>query len=191
MSGLRERKKALTRASIQRNALRLFRERGYEATTVAQIVTASEISESTFFRYFPTKEDVLLWDRFDPIIYEALQDQPAQTRIIPALRAAIRESLDRVPEAERREIRERTELILSTPALRAMMVDRLEEPMRTLMEIVAARSGRAATDPEVRAVVGAIIGVGLTVLLTAPQTGGDLVALLDEGLAALETGLRL
>ena len=75
--GLRERKKAGTRAAIQRHALRLFREQGYEATTVGQIAGAADISESTFFRYFPTKEDVVRWDEFDPLLVEAIWAQPA------------------------------------------------------------------------------------------------------------------
>ncbi|OYD67968.1 TetR family transcriptional regulator [Rhodococcus sp. OK302] len=72
--GLRERKKAHTRASIQEHALRLFQERGYDATTVQQIIDACEISESTFFRYFPAKADVVLADDFDPLIVEALSE---------------------------------------------------------------------------------------------------------------------
>src|SRR5580704_2257713 len=60
--GLRERKKARTRASIREHALRLFREQGYHATTVEKIAEAAEISPSTFFRYFPTKEDLVLQD---------------------------------------------------------------------------------------------------------------------------------
>src|SRR5438309_1930906 len=88
--GLRERKKARTRAEIQRHALRLFRRQGYEATTISQIAEAAEVSESTFFRYFPTKEDVVLWDEFDPVIVDAFRSQPVALGPIPALRAAFR-----------------------------------------------------------------------------------------------------
>src|SRR5215467_13921994 len=87
--GLRERKKAKTRAAIQRHALRLFREQGYEETTVEQIAEAAEVSPSTFFRYFPTKEDVVLYDAFDPILFASLEQQPAALTPLQAMRNAI------------------------------------------------------------------------------------------------------
>src|SRR5579872_4285563 len=74
--GLRERKKARTRASLREHALRLFRERGYQATTVEEIAAAAEVSPSTFFRYFPTKEDVVLRDDLDTRMLEAFSRQP-------------------------------------------------------------------------------------------------------------------
>ena len=63
--GLRDRKKQKTRWSIQEHALRLFQEHGYDQTTVDQIAAAAEISPSTFFRYFKTKEDVVVQDEYD------------------------------------------------------------------------------------------------------------------------------
>src|ERR1700744_6700684 len=87
--GLRERKKARTRASLREHALRLFREQGYQATTVEQIAAAAEVSPSTFFRYFPTKEDVVLNDDMDTRVLEALARQPAELAPLAAVRAAV------------------------------------------------------------------------------------------------------
>src|ERR671913_281731 len=117
-AGLRERKKARTRAEIQRQALRLFRERGYEATTVARIAEAAEVSESTFFRYFPTKEDVVFWDEFDPLIFEAFRAQPAELGSIRVLRGSIRDAMARASAPGRGDRRGRLELLLSVPPLR-------------------------------------------------------------------------
>ena len=81
--GLRERKKAKTRAAIRAHGMRLFAEQGYAATTVDQIAEAAEVSQSTFFRYFPTKEDLVLTDEYDPAIVAAMRAMP------PAMNAAL------------------------------------------------------------------------------------------------------
>lgn len=57
--GLRERKKARLRQEIIDTAVRLFRKRGYEKTRIDDIVQTLEISQPTFFRYFPSKDAVL------------------------------------------------------------------------------------------------------------------------------------
>src|SRR5689334_1579110 len=59
VTGLRERKKARLRQQIIETSIRLFRERGYESTRIDDIVEILEISQPTFFRYFPTKDAVL------------------------------------------------------------------------------------------------------------------------------------
>src|ERR1700735_778309 len=89
-SGLRERKKARTRATIRAEALRLFREQGYHATTVEQIAAAAEVSPSTFFRYSPTKEDVVLQDDMEPLLAEAIEHQPPELGVVAAVRASLR-----------------------------------------------------------------------------------------------------
>src|ERR1700756_2954703 len=84
-ASLRERKKARTRASLREHALRLFREQGYQATTVEQIAAAAEVLPSTFFRYFPTKEDLVLQDDMDTRLLDAFARQPTGLGVIAAI----------------------------------------------------------------------------------------------------------
>jgi AcrR family transcriptional regulator len=86
--GLRERKKIKTRQAIRREALRLIDDNGYAATTVEQIAEAAEVSPGTFFRYFPSKESVLLADDLDQLILDALARLPADLPPIQAFRRA-------------------------------------------------------------------------------------------------------
>ena len=99
-TGLRERKKARTRAAIRQHALRLFREQGYSATTVEQIAAAAEVSPATFFRYFPTKEDVVLQDDLDVVTLGALEAQPAGLGPIAAMRSATAAMLAQMSQAD-------------------------------------------------------------------------------------------
>src|ERR1700712_5130182 len=87
--GLRERKKIRTRAVIRDNAMRLFAEQGYTATTVDQIAEAADVSPSTFFRYFPNKEAVVLADDVDPLVIRALQDADPHLTPVAAVRQAL------------------------------------------------------------------------------------------------------
>ena len=80
MDDWRERKKAATRQSIQEHALRLFKEKGYESTTVEEIAAAAGVSHMTFFRDFPRKEAVVEYDEYDPVL-EELDRRAAADRI--------------------------------------------------------------------------------------------------------------
>ena len=191
-AGLRERKKARTRAEIQRQALRLFRERGYEETTVGRIAEAAEVSESTFFRYFPTKEDVVLWDELDPLVFEAFKKQPPEMGPIRALRESIRDVLSGTSAAEKADLLGRLEVLMSVPPLRAMLLDGLRGPMGLLAVAMAERAGRRPDDPAVRALAGAVMGIGLSAMFAASEDPeADVVSLIDEGLAHLEAGFLM
>jgi AcrR family transcriptional regulator len=95
--GLRERKKQKTHELIATTALALFAERGYQATTVAEIAEAAELSERTVFAYFPTKEDILFSDHlaFEEGLAEALAQRPGDSSALDVLRDFIVEHLSR------------------------------------------------------------------------------------------------
>src|ERR1019366_8864649 len=141
--GLRERKKERTREMIRAHAMRLFRTQGYEGTTVQQIIDEVEISESTFFRYFPTKGDVVLTDDFDPIIVAAFQRQPAELSPIEALRRAFREAFGELSADAIAEQSDRMHMMLAVPELRAAMLEQFAAAMRLLSTIVSERAGRS------------------------------------------------
>src|ERR1700741_5306881 len=92
--GLRERKKIKTRQAIRREAFRLIEENGYAATTVEQIADAADVSPSTFFRYFPSKESLLLADDLDPLVMAAFDAQPPELSPSQAIRRAYETTMD-------------------------------------------------------------------------------------------------
>ncbi|OLE26823.1 MAG: TetR family transcriptional regulator [Catenulispora sp. 13_1_20CM_3_70_7] len=188
--GLRERKKARTRASIQAHALRLFRAQGYDATTIEQITEAAEVSETTLFRYFPTKESLVLSDDYDPRLVEAFQAQPEDAAPLRAMRAAFHEVFGGLSAEERESQRERVALILAVPALRAGLLGQFADAMRLLAGAFAGRTGRRPDDFAVRTIAGAVMGVMFAVLEElAEDPGADIAELIDTAMAQLEGGL--
>ena len=195
--GLRERKKARTRASLREHALRLFREQGYQATTVEQIAAAAEVSPSTFFRYFPTKEDVILQDDMDTRMIEALEQQPPELGSIAAMRAAIRQQSDSYSAEEVDVLTETAKLSMTVPEIRARAIDEFARAITGLSEALARRAGRPPDDLAVRTAAGAVIGVVMSV--TMPWDGWpgrhrdikQMFTEIDEALGLLEAGLPL
>jgi AcrR family transcriptional regulator len=192
---LRERKKARTRASIREHALRLFREQGYGGTTVEQIAAAAEVSPSTFFRYFPTKEDVVLRDDLDERMFEMFEQQPSSMPPVTALRVAIREAIATLTPEEWAEFRESAALGMSVPEVRARMLDETARTIARAAEAVAKRVGRSPEDLAVRVLAGAMYGAMLAVMTPETFSEGEMDAGLfdrvDEALAMLESGLPL
>src|SRR3954452_17303087 len=119
MPGLRERKKQRTRETLQREALRLIAAQDYSRTSVEQIAEAAEVSVSTFFRYFPAKEDVVLRDDYDPMTAQHILKQPAELSPLAAVRRGVAEALAEIYPAERDQTLQRTRPVMTEPDLRA------------------------------------------------------------------------
>jgi AcrR family transcriptional regulator len=192
--GLRERKKARTRASIREHALRLFREQGYHATTVEQIAEAAEISPSTFFRYFPTKEDVVIQDDMDLIALAAFERAPAGLSPVAAFRAAMTEAYAALTEEELARLEETSALTMAIPELRARAVDELSRTIDVIAQVTARRTGRDPGDFAVRNLAGAVMGVVMSATLPWAGPGhhtAEMFERIDAALAHLEAGLPL
>jgi len=195
-AGLRERKKARTRATIRQEALRLFREQGYQATTVEQIAAAAEVSPSTFFRYFPTKEDVVLQDDMEPMLTEALERQPRELGMVAAIRASMQIVSASLNEEQWDRLRQTAELGMTVPEIRARAMDDFSRTVTIMAEAMAKRTGLSADDLRVRTASGAIFGAIMAA--TAPwdtykgdQINADLFQRVDEALAVLQESLSL
>ena len=166
--GLRARKKRVMRQQLSDTATRMFAERGFDAVRVAQVAEACGVSEKTVFNYFPTKESLVL-DRLEATM-ASLRTGLAEPAV-PPVEAALR-ILDRElsamtawltgqddPAGAARAIRRFGDLIRATPSLRAYQSDMMDQFVSVATEILAARAGMLADDPEPQIAARALLGL--------------------------------
>jgi AcrR family transcriptional regulator len=177
--GLRERKKIKTRQAIRRAAFRLIDKNGYAATTVEQIADAAEVSPSTFFRYFPSKESLLLADDLDPLILAAFEAQPPDLSLIQAFRRSYEAVMAHLPSDQLQFENTRQRLMFSIPELKAAMYDEYYRTVNVMAEAISRRIGRPASDFEVRVFVGALTGAMMAAYDNAPQTADTIYRAMD------------
>jgi len=189
--GLRERKKARTRAAIQEQAMRLFREQGYAETTVDQIAAAAEVSPATFFRYFPSKEDTVLYDAMDLVMMEVFRAQPPELTPMQALRNTMKIGLGQLTEEQLEIERERMRLFDSTPELRPRVMENYYNTIDMLSGLAAERTGREPGDLAVRVWAGAVVGVVMAAYVHTGEKLEEAFGHIDQALALLEAGLPL
>ena len=171
--GLRERKKLKTRWAIQAHALRLFEAQGYEQTTVDQIAAAAEVSPSTFFRYFKTKEEVVLQDEYDPMLTAIIAGAPAELNPLAAIRYAVVAGLDTLAPEEHAKLLARVRLIAAEPALRTRTYDNISAQVDVMAVPIASRLGVSPDDFAVRVLCGAVVGAMLPAIFEWAQQDGQ------------------
>ncbi|HEX7805939.1 MAG TPA: TetR family transcriptional regulator [Cellulomonas sp.] len=158
MSTRRER----TTALLQSTALRLFLERGYDETTVAEIAASAGVSHMTFFRHFPTKESVVVGDPYDPLIAEAVQQQPVELPTFERVRRGLLAAWSQMPEMAMGETRDRIRLAVRHPALRAASQ---ESSRATEQIVVAALEDSGVGHLEAIVATGACLGAVMAALV--------------------------
>ncbi len=189
LTPLRERLRTTVRSDLARVAVEMFLEHGFDTTTVDAIAAAAGVSRSTFFRYFPTKEDAVLaqiearGEQFREAALVRAADEPPLLAARNALTPLI-EDMGRNRERSIAVIR----LIEQTPSLRARRIDKQHVLRAMLTEVMASRM---ATDPANDLRPALIAGVTLSMFDTAQtawlKAGGEasLSDLVDEAFATI------
>ena len=186
----RAEKKAATKHAIQDHALRLFVEKGYDATTVEEIAAAAGVSHMTFFRYFPRKEEVVEYDEYDPLLEDLIAARPPDEAPITAVHNALRVGLQQVLSTDREALLIRTRLILDNPVLRSRNLVAQDTTRDLFARALARRGGLAEPDLAATVQASAALGAIAPALTTWAEDGeADLIALIDSAFTALESGV--
>jgi AcrR family transcriptional regulator len=142
--GLRERNAERTRDHLIDVALELFFTQGYEQTTMEQVAERAEVSSTTLYRYFPTKDLLLLHQLPEFDWGETLRERPEDEPLNVSLAILLRDTLESMggrPESARLH-----QLIDETPAARARLWDIVNQKRSNFEKAIAERTGRPSAD---------------------------------------------
>jgi AcrR family transcriptional regulator len=151
---LRQRKKLETMRQVQLTALELFEARGFDAVTIEDVARSALVSAPTIYRHFGTKEGLVLWDEYDPLLFQTLGERLQSEALRDAIREAIVRPLDRVYAAEASRILRRVRLVEGHPGLRAAVAANLRV-MRSELARIFVAAGACADPLEADVVAGA------------------------------------
>jgi AcrR family transcriptional regulator len=158
---IRERTRQLAQSELTTVAQDLFLAQGYDNTTIDQIAAAGGMSKRTFFRYFPSKDDLVIgkYDLFADRMAEALDARPADEPVWESLRRVFDITLDYVQDDHQRARNDAMEeIVRSTPQLYARYLEKMQRVQDLLIGRVAIRltsRDHVPTDPQPSAIVGA------------------------------------
>ncbi len=170
---LRQRQRAETKQRIQRQAIRLFAEQGYDTTTVNEVAAAAGVAAMTVYRNFPTKEDLVLYDDFDQVAAATITELPATGSLADRIARTILATFDLAIAHDRDFLLTRLRLMISTPALQARHLDSQYRLQEAFVTAIRAGSTDAALEFQARAAASACLGVAHIALLRwASEDGG-------------------
>jgi AcrR family transcriptional regulator len=174
----------LTRERIADAALKLFLERGFSETTVAAIAAEAGVSEMTFFRYFRSKDAVVIDDPYDPVLAEAIARQPRTLPTVTRIASGLKDAWRTLPEPADRRSRDRIRVVAATPVLTGGMWSSNAETER----VIVGRLVEDGVDPlEARVAASACLAALMTALLDwAATNDGSLSERIEFAMSVLE-----
>jgi AcrR family transcriptional regulator len=187
MAGLRERKKQRTREQIAEAAFRLFRERGYQGTTIADIAAEAEIAPRTFFAYFPSKEAVV-FHNFDAILASLQASMEARSEsAVDTLRGWVGQELSPDPRIREDEAL-RMQMCREDPGLAAYQ-QHLQARFTDVLRVGVARDLGEPPDGLRPKLVAAATMAALVAIGEQTRSRDEALALFDEALVFLRGGV--
>jgi TetR/AcrR family transcriptional regulator, regulator of mycofactocin system len=183
------RRRVTSRAELEQVAFELFAANGFEQTTVEDIAAAAGIGRRTFFRYFPSKNDIP-WGMFEVELERMrarLKACPRDVHLMDAIRVALVD-FNKVEPAQIPRHRRRMELILRVPALLAHSTLRFAAWRDVVAEFVGERTGQRPDSLAPQAIAHAILGVAVAAYEQwLDDEDADLGTLLDSAMRELGT----
>ena len=161
--GLRERKKLAAMRRIQTTALDLFDEHGFDAVTIERIAEAADVSPSSVYRYFGTKERIVLYDEYDPVMFHALARAQPGSPPLAAVREALNDVLTMAPDEENHVAR-RMRYTFAVPSVNATLSQELRAADETLRETFARLTGLDKDDFELQVFTSSVLAAFVTAM---------------------------
>jgi AcrR family transcriptional regulator len=156
--GLRERKRLRAMRRIQTVALEQFEEHGFDKVTIEHIAEHCEVSPSTVYRYFGTKEMLVIWDEYDPVALQAIMAELDDHHPLEAVRRVIDTMMMTAFEQDEERIRRRMRLAFTYPSIEAASTLQAYEMARLIAQLLAERLGRDVNELDIQIFSHAFVG---------------------------------
>lgn len=160
--GLRERKRLAAMRRIQTAALDLFDKHGYQQVSIERIAETADVSPSSVYRYFGTKEQIVLWDEYDPVAVQQLGEEVTRQPLMAAVRQVVSQTLGEMVRVDEDRVRRRIHYMMQEPAITAAAAVMAHDIAGLIITRLATELGRDRDDLELylmaHGFVGAIIG---------------------------------
>ncbi|UGQ12271.1 TetR/AcrR family transcriptional regulator [Yinghuangia sp. ASG 101] len=193
-STLRTKRRAETQRAIQAHAVRLFTERGYDATAVTDVAEAAGVSPMTVYRHFPTKEDLVLADQNGILVAERIAASSPERPLVRRIGGALVEGAAALttggpggdPTANKRFLLARLQLMVTTPALRARHLDNHYALQQAIVDALVDEPADPERTFRIQAAAGACLAAMHTALVRWAEDDGraELPELINQALTA-------
>ncbi|MBN2177618.1 MAG: TetR family transcriptional regulator [Demequinaceae bacterium] len=191
--GLRERKRLAAMRRIQEVAFDLFEREGFGAVTIERIAAEAEVSPSSVYRYFKTKEQLVLWDEYDPVWIEQFFEEIKTRPPLESLRRAAEALIIGPLTTDEEYVRRRTKLIMEEPSIEAASALALYEAAELIGNTLSEALGREHGDLDVQLLSHALVGAVTGAIHHWYESGfaTSLGSVLQRAMDALDRGFRI